>query len=864
MWLWTERDLALYAVVGLFLLEVYVGTQYFAWSPVCLLYPILSSSSGSRKAQELQDELMMIFAPEYRFWRRVNIPVSIQVLVCHNMTTYLLIVLAFSPGQRDLYVGKVPCWQTYVWAFLLLVLSIIGMIGTNLVWACGSVRLSLKRKVFLMICQSIANQGSIFRWSRDQRCHLKNKGRLIRAKIQLDVGGSRNVKVVSKEKLAKTAVLLVAGTDADPYDPNRGALYRYIGWFLMHKTPKMIEATRSVDVSDLLQDQVVMFQADVDSWWNLSLGHAIPAFVTLLWGEELFLGWVIAGCFRSVLALHINLTLLRFQHLWAPQTVTFTGADSSEEEEASMGPWALGPLGPWGMEHKVSPKQLDLQETTTSGRTSQQAEQTRRMGAAHQPAILRSVAGRMASIADAQKLMEESSKGLVPPLELSKSASSEADDGGGVFVKYKVNESGGGDPSLEVRLEPLWRRSTLVDLAKDAVADILQVPAASVKPDRPLMDLGFDSAGALRLRNKLARRLKIELPPTLLFDHPTINDMVDNGLALLSKRPMTPVGELPVTGAQHASAAQHVMVSTSCHLPGAANSLKDYWNLLAEKRDAVVQVPLARWDHELYYSKEPQKGKTYARHGGFVEGTDLFDVTYFNLGTAEAKTTDPQQRLLLTAAYDALRGDGYDKALLQNNPLGVFTALSNLDWYQLVVPEAGVYTGPGVSSAIAANRISYVFGLKGPSMTVARKNVSAPVHRGALLNAAEVLHGPSSFVLRSVAGMLSPDGRCKTFDATADGYIRGEGAGAILLKPAESAEEGRCLRIAEVRAVAPRLQISGSGFHEDGRVMNQDGKSATLTAPNGPSQEELLVMALREAHVAASALNALECPRLRP
>eukprot|EP00438_Fugacium_kawagutii_P007774 Skav210424 [mRNA] locus=scaffold1573:373765:381934:+ [translate_table: standard] len=268
--------------------------------------------------------------------------------------------------------------------------------------------------------------------------------------------------------------------------------------------------------------------------------------------------------------------------------------------------------------------------------------------------------------------------------------------------------------------------------------------------------------------------------------------MVDNGIALLSKRPMTPVGELPVTGAQHAPAAQH------------ATGLKDYWTLLSEKRDAVVQVPLARWDHELYFSKEPQKGKTYARHGGFVEASNIGSLRDGMAGplvapaVAQAKTTDPQQRLLLTAAYDALRGDGYDKALLQNNPLapctinggccsGVFTALSNMDWYQLVVPEAGVYTGPGVSSAIAANRISseaefgvrsYVFGLKGPSMTV--------------------LHGPSSFVLRSVAGMLSPDGRCKTFDATADGYIRGEGAGAILLKPAESAEEGRCLRIAEV------------------------------------------------------------------
>ncbi|CAJ1416735.1 unnamed protein product, partial [Effrenium voratum] len=451
--------------------------------------------------------------------------------------------------------------------------------------------------------------------------------------------------------------------------------------------------------------------------------------------------------------------------------------------------------------------------------------------------------------------------GVVPSLDLQK-APLDADDGGGVFVKYKVNESSsGGDPSLEVKLEPLWRRSTLVDLAKDAVADILQVPSSSVKPDRPLMDLGFDSAGALRLRSKLSRRLKVELPPTLLFDHPTINDMVDNGIALLSKRPMTPVGADAMAGPAHPPAAQHVIVSTSCHFPGGADSLKHYWDLLAAKQDAVKEVPLARWDHELYYSKEPQKGKTYARHGGFVEGTDLFDVAYFGLGTAEAKTTDPQQRMLLTAAYEALRGDGYDKALLLNNPLGVFTALSNTDWYQLVVPDAGVYTGPGVSSAIAANRISYVFGLKGPSMTIdtacssslsalhaalrsleARRGIST-ASRGALLSAAEVLHGPSSFVLRSVAGMLSPDGRCKTFDATADGYIRGEGAGAALLKPAESAEEARCQRVAEVRAV----------------VMNQDGKSATLTAPNGPSQEELLVLALREAQLSPATLGALEC-----
>ena len=103
--------------------------------------------------------------------------------------------------------------------------------------------------------------------------------------------------------------------------------------------------------------------------------------------------------------------------------------------------------------------------------------------------------------------------------------------GGGVFVKYKVNESAGNEPSLEVKLEPLWRRSTLIDLVKDVVAGLLGLEANQIRPDRPLTDLGFDSAGALRLREKLSKRLNVEVPPTLLFDYPTINDMVDRGLA---------------------------------------------------------------------------------------------------------------------------------------------------------------------------------------------------------------------------------------------------------------------------------------------------------------------------------------------
>ncbi|CAE7648230.1 pikAI, partial [Symbiodinium sp. CCMP2456] len=621
MWLWTERDLTLYAVVSLFLVEVYV------------------------------------------------------VLI--------------SPGQRQgkqVVVTGVMWTKSLVWAFLLLVLSIVGMVGTNLVWAVGSIRPSIPQKVALMICQSLANQGSIFRWSRDQRCHLKNKG-----------------------------------TDADPFDPQRGLAYRYIGWSLMHKTPKMIEATRSVDVHDLLLDQVVMFQADVDAWWNLSFSHAIPAFATLLWGEELFLGWVIAGCARSVLALHINLILLCFQHLWCPQKVMVSAADAEEEEAGDRAVTALQ-LSSWlcrldGEEDFYAPGKATSDAPAWVLVERFRRSPSRPAGRAlsiSQHFCVRSEpfnGSPIASIADVGLAMEQDTNFKMPSFLLVHSTS---------FwtllrsAPLQVHESStGADPSVEVKLEPLWRRSTLVDLAKDAVADILQVQATAVKPDRPLMDLGFDSAGLEFARDMLfARlgvffwRLKIELPPTLLFDHPTINvDMVDNGIALLSKRPMTPAH------------ADGVIVSTSCQFPGGASSLKLYWDMLADKKDAVIEVPLSRWDHELYYSQEPQEGKTYARHGGFVEGTDLFDVTYFGLGSAEARTTDPQQRMLLGAAYDALRGDGYDKALLQNNPLGVFTALSNMEWFHLAVSKPGVYTGPGVSSAIAANRISYVFGLKGPSMT---------------------------------------------------------------------------------------------------------------------------------------------------
>ncbi|CAJ1367639.1 unnamed protein product [Effrenium voratum] len=385
--------------------------------------------------------------------------------------------------------------------------------------------------------------------------------------------------------------------------------------------------------------------------------------------------------------------------------------------------------------------------------------------------------------------------------------------------------------------------SALVDLIKEVAAEVLHAPASWVQAERPLMDLGLSSAGALSLARLLGARLGTQLPATLAFDHPTINDMAWTISESGTREPVLvarPDNRNPF------------VTSSSCRVPG-ADGLDAYWRLLTEEHDAVQEVPLLRWDHDLYYSAEAPRGKTYARHGGFIEGIDLIDTNYFGLGIAEAKAMLPQQCLVLVASEEALRADCFTRGELINRPLSVFAAVS-LDGFQLAVSEASVYTGPGISSAIAANRISYVFGLKGPSMAVdtACSSSLAALHaavwslesnrtggmgglvQAAIVAAADVMLGAGSLMIRSVAGMLSPDGRCKTFNATADGYIRGEGAGAVLLR-------------------------HGPGVELCAVATNQDGKSATLTAPNGPSQALLLRSALGSAGLDSDEVGALEC-----
>jgi len=400
-----------------------------------------------------------------------------------------------------------------------------------------------------------------------------------------------------------------------------------------------------------------------------------------------------------------------------------------------------------------------------------------------------------------------------------------------------------------------WSRSAIAKLVREAVADLVRTDASNLADSKPVMDMGLTSNLAVALCERLSKEFDLSLPATFVFEYTTIRDMAEKGIPAKLHGGLLPGP--PLAMPLDAATPLLGVVAPTCRIPR-ADSLAALWAMLDAKVDAVTEVPISRWDVAMYFDESTAAvGKTYARHGGFVDDVDLFDAAFFGMPMAEAKATDPQQRLLLSEAHESLREYGHDMKYLEGRSTGIFVGLSNVDWYHMNIPHAGTFTGPGASGAIASNRISYVFGLRGPSMTIdtaCSSSLSAlsaascslrgsSSSREALVAGCELLLGPTSFIVRSVAGMLSRVGRCQTFNATADGYIRGEGCGAMVVGRLEELQESACAVSAEVKSV----------------VVNQDGKSATLTAPNGSAQEELMMLALAEANIEDMDVVCIEC-----
>ncbi|WP_309842929.1 MULTISPECIES: polyketide synthase [unclassified Caballeronia] len=371
------------------------------------------------------------------------------------------------------------------------------------------------------------------------------------------------------------------------------------------------------------------------------------------------------------------------------------------------------------------------------------------------------------------------------------------------------------------------------------IADISRLSPESIRVDRPFSEYGLGSLDSTRIAEELAVHFKIAVSPAMFYDHPDVQRLAAH-LGSLVRTPAPASGQ-PRVATASPDADTLVVVGMACRFPGASH-LAAYWELLSEGRSGVG-------------TRREADGAT--RHGGFVDDVGQFDNAFFMITNREAACIDPQQRMAMQVAWNALEDAGIIPSTLAGTETGVFFGASAFDYgsLQLAHSELDAYSNQGSVLAVIANRIAYHLDLRGPSFVVdtACSSALTAVHlacrslrerecRTALVGAVNVLLAKDWDIGLTKAGMLAPDGQCKTFDAAADGYVRSEGCGVPVVKRYED-------------ALADGDRIYGAIL---GTAINQDGRSNGLTAPNGSAQEALVLRALADAKVDPSDLQYVE------
>lgn len=312
--------------------------------------------------------------------------------------------------------------------------------------------------------------------------------------------------------------------------------------------------------------------------------------------------------------------------------------------------------------------------------------------------------------------------------------------------------------------------------------------------------------------------------------------------------------------ARGARTAPVAIIGMGCRFPGGVDGPGAYWRLLAEGKDAIREVPADRWDVDAWFDPDPDApGTMSVKLGGFLDDIAGFDPSFFGITPREAVTMDPQQRLLLEVAWETLEHAGIAPSGLAGSATGVFVGLCNTDHFQRVLSRGvegiDAYLASGNAPSVAAGRVSYTLGLQGPAMTVdtacssslvALHEAVASLRSGgcslALAGGVNLICAPETMVTLSKAKMLAPDGRCKAFDAAADGFARGEGCGLVALKLLSDAERAGDRIHAVIR----------------GSAINHDGRSTGLTVPSRTAQEALIRAALADAGVKPSDVGYVE------
>ena len=327
------------------------------------------------------------------------------------------------------------------------------------------------------------------------------------------------------------------------------------------------------------------------------------------------------------------------------------------------------------------------------------------------------------------------------------------------------------------------------------------------------------------------------------------------------KRALLEIRELRarVAEAESATAEPIAIVGMSVRAPGGVTDVESFARLLWSGTDAITDIPATRWPLEQWFDGgQDTAGKMYTRFGGFIDDVDRFDAEFFGIAPVEAASMDPQQRLVLELSWQALEDAGHAPSSLAGTNAGIYLGISNSDYGRALLAHPELidpYFSPGSAFSVAAGRVSYVLGLHGPAISIDTACSSSLVslhlacqglRQGecdlALAGGVNLILTPELNINFSKAGMMSRDGRCRTFDADAAGYVRGEGGGMVVLRRLRAALADGDRILAVIR----------------GSAVNQDGRSNGLTAPNGPAQEAVLRAALATAGIAPSQVAYVE------
>jgi acyl transferase domain-containing protein len=415
------------------------------------------------------------------------------------------------------------------------------------------------------------------------------------------------------------------------------------------------------------------------------------------------------------------------------------------------------------------------------------------------------------------------------------------------------------------------RKQCLLQYTVAVTRQVLGFEDGEIDVHGGLFEIGYDSLMSQEFKQTVEDALGADLPTTLVFDYPSLDamsDYISSEVLPDLLRPKEEEGLVAGNAIVDLSIPAHMtsdtpiaVVGMSCRFAGGANSPLQFWQLLLDATDCITEGPVGRWDFEALYDPDPNvPGKCCCKSGGFIEDVDLFDASFFKISAKEAAAMDPQQRMLLELTWQAVEDAGVLVPELNGTNTGVFLGMGTTDYAKLIggpghIKEINEHYGTGNSLSIAAGRLSFFFGLQGPciavntacSSTLVSTHLACTALRNneccqAITGGVNLLLNPEMMVNLSQAHMLSPTGRCHTFDKAADGYVRGEGGAMLVLKPEAAALSSRDSIYAVIR----------------GSATNHDGHSSGLTVPNGPSQQAVIKQAIERACISPDMVSYIE------